>query len=126
MEQINCINFCDIMNYLDQDKETIDAVITRIAHKANIENIQRIYIGSYFCAQYFLHMKDEIVEEVVQYAKKKEVKITIVSPIIPQKDLEDVLKKIEGATTPGPGEQRNQRVRVAEQRWLAGCVKVYR
>lgn len=96
MERISCINFCDIMNYLDQDKETMDAIITRLAQKANIENIQRIYIGSYFCAQYFLHMKEELVESIVQYAKKKGIRITLVIPIIPQKDLEAVLKKIEG------------------------------
>lgn len=96
MERISCINFCDIMNYLDQDKETMDAIITRLAQKANIENIQRIYIGSYFCAQYFLHMKEELVESIVQYAKKKGIRITLVIPIIPQKDLGAVLKKIEG------------------------------
>lgn len=94
MEQKACLNFCDIMNYLDQE-ESIDATIKKTAHKAGFEHVERIYIGSYFCAQYFLHMEDRLIDDIVTLAKNMRIRLTLVIPIIPQKDLDHVLKKIE-------------------------------
>lgn len=96
MEQISCLNFCDIMNYLNQEEETIEAIIKKTADKAGFEDVERIYIGSYFCAQYFLRMDDNLIDDIVSFAKRLKKKITLVIPIIPQKDLNNGLKKIEG------------------------------
>ncbi len=96
MEQIACLNFCDIMNYLDQEEETMEDTIKKTAYKAGFEHVERIYIGSYFCAQYFLHMDDRLIDDIVTLAKNKGIYLTLVIPIIPQKDLNNVLKKIEG------------------------------
>ncbi|WP_310604751.1 hypothetical protein [Anaerosporobacter sp.] len=95
MEQISCLNFCDILNYLKQEEETIDDIIKRTASVAGYEHVERIYIGSYFCAQYFLHMDDNLIDEIVTYAKSMEMRLTLVIPIIAQKELENVLNKIE-------------------------------
>lgn len=95
MEQIACLNFCDIMNYLDQEEEPMDATIKKSANKAGFEHVERIYIGSYFCAQYFLHMDDGLIDDIVALAKNMGIYLTLVIPIIPQKDLNNVLKKIE-------------------------------
>lgn len=95
MSQITCLNYCDIMNYLDQKEESIDAIITKAAQKAGFDHVKRIYIGSYFCAQYFLHMDDRLIDDIVTFAKNKGIYLTLVIPIIPQKDLNNVLKKIE-------------------------------
>ncbi|WP_167958748.1 hypothetical protein [Anaerosporobacter faecicola] len=95
MEQINCLNYCDIMQELEQE-ETIETVVKEAAHKAGFEHVERIYIGSYFCAQYFIHMKDSTVEQVMAYAKHMGIRVTLVIPILPQKDLEEGKKKVEG------------------------------
>lgn len=96
MEQISCLNFCDIMNYLNQEEETIEAIIKKTAKKAGFEHVERIYIGSYFCAQYFLHMDDILFDDIVTQAKNMKIQVTLVIPVIPQKDLNTVLKKLEG------------------------------
>lgn len=96
MEQVHCINFCDIMDYLQKGNDTLDCKIDRIKKKAEIETLERIYIGSYFCAQYFLKLEDELVEDLVNYAMKTGIKITLVVPIISQKNLEEAQKKLKG------------------------------
>ncbi len=95
MSQLNCLNLCDIMHHLYECTPDLGKMIDKATQVAGFEKCERIYIGSYFCSQYFLHQSKEMLEELKLLCKQEKVSISLVIPTFSQKDLERGKQKIE-------------------------------
>lgn len=83
MKKIRCLNICDIL----------ERGISNLDYK----NYERFYIGSYFCGKYFIHMKTEQIDALVDLIQKENNKkhfITLVIPMFGQHDLDQGKQKI--------------------------------
>lgn len=80
MKIIPCVNDCDI---LEQVIKTNDMDT----------KIERIYIGSYFCGNYFLHIKLEDIKTLLSHYKDK-IRVTLVIPMFSQHHLEQGKRKL--------------------------------
>ena len=80
MKIIPCVNDCDI---LEQVIKTNDMDT----------KIERIYIGSYFCGNYFLHIKLEDIKTLLSHYKDK-IRVTLVLPMFSQHHLEQGKRKL--------------------------------
>lgn len=94
MEDINCLNFCEILNVIYDKDSTYEIVIDKIMTAKGLKHCQRIYFGSSFCSQYFLHLRNEEVESLILLCNKRNMKLTLVIPTFTEKDLEKGKKKI--------------------------------
>ena len=99
MREINCLNLTDIIQYLYNSKieliEDFGSLIDKSNALAGFEKCERIYIGSYFCAQYFLNIPRKIIEEINEFCHKENIRITLVIPIFSEKNLEKGKQKIQ-------------------------------
>ena len=88
MEEINCLNFCEILNVIYEQDSTYEIVIDKLMTAKGLFNCQRIYIGSSFCSQYFLHLRNDEIDSLVHACSKRNVRLTLVIPTFTEKDLE--------------------------------------
>lgn len=99
MREINCLNLTDIIQYLYTTVSDPILDFKTIVNKSNalagFEKCERIYIGSYFCAQYFLNLPNKIIEDVTNFCEEEKVKVTLVIPIFSERNLDRGKEKIE-------------------------------
>lgn len=74
------LNLCDLA--LKYSNDTLYSKILKLEKKGNIE---MIYIGSYFCGQYFLKIPQKIIMSCLNIAKMRNIKIRMVLPIFTEK-----------------------------------------
>lgn len=86
MQQINCLNLCEILPYLRQ-KRSIPVILTDAIKEAQFVNCTRVYVGSYFCGKYFLHQSTEDLTTLLKLCRTKEMKVTLVIPTFSEGDL---------------------------------------
>lgn len=72
-----------------------EKIIECINRVAGYSRCERIYIGSSFCGQYFLHLSDSLIKELMTVCKQKGIKVTLVLPIFTQKNLKKGKEKVE-------------------------------
>lgn len=99
MKQTNCLNFCEIFTYVYDVYSNIEELIDNINQMAGFPSCERIYIGSYFCGQYFLHLSEPLLKELSDSCKQKNIKITLVVPIFGEKDINKGKEKIMKLTS---------------------------
>ena len=58
-------------------------------------NFDEIYIGSYFCEKYFLHIDEEILIKIKEFCESNEIRISVVIPMSSEKDLWNVKDRID-------------------------------
>ena len=102
MEQINCLNFCDITSYL-QSKQGAEEILSLAMKEAGYETCERIYLGSSFCGKYFIQQSETNMKEWLQVCKEYQIKVTIVIPTFSEGDLEQGKKKVEQLLCLGDG-----------------------
>ncbi|MEE3450840.1 MAG: hypothetical protein VZR27_09135 [Acutalibacteraceae bacterium] len=85
---MKCINLCDILDKSDLQGE----IAEKLLQTPCIADAGRLYIGSYFCSQYFLKM--DFLSEIKKLIDKKHIFLTLVIPIISEKDLEKSKEQI--------------------------------
>ena len=95
MNQLNCLNLCDMIHHLYESTPDLGKIIDKANEVAGFEKCERIYIGSYFCSQYFLHQSEEILGQLKAVCKEQQIPISLVIPTFSQKDLERGKQKIE-------------------------------
>lgn len=84
-----CLNLCEI-HPICEDYNEIASI-----EKVTEEKYERIYLGSYFCSQYFKHMK--ISESFLSSLYKQGINVTLVLPVFSEKDLDEgknILKRL--------------------------------
>lgn len=91
MRTVTCVNLCDIfMN---------DQILKIIKEKESMNPYKRIYIGSYFCAEYFMNLSShritKILSELSNNDESIKYSITLVVPIFTQKNFKEAKTLIE-------------------------------
>ena len=94
MSQLNCLNLCEIIHHLYELIPDFQEIITKANEIARFDKCERIYIGSYFCGQYFLHQSKEMLDELRGFCEKEGVALTLVVPTFSEKDLERGKEKL--------------------------------
>lgn len=95
MEKQECISLCDIMEHIYEIEPHFEQMIEKISRVAGYSKCERIYIGSSFCCQYFLHLSEKRLEELKAYCRGNQIKVTLVVPIFTQKYLKQGKEKID-------------------------------
>ena len=67
MEQMNCLNLCDILHLVNKQGQTIEEFLEMVQKESCIDRWSRLYVGSYFCGPYFIHMDMECVNHLITY-----------------------------------------------------------
>lgn len=86
---MNCINLCDILTIKDFQDKNFEKLLLNLSGK----RFERLFIGSYFCSQYFLNMG--FLSYLKHYLNDHFYRLTLVIPIISEKDLVAVKRKID-------------------------------
>lgn len=83
---MRCLNCCDILSvWLVNKNKSLQRVL-------ELNDYNRIYIGSYFCSRLFL---DYIrFDKIISIIKKLDVPVTLVLPIVTERDLDEMKKRI--------------------------------
>ncbi len=90
----NCVSFCEVLHALSA-KSSMDNILSEACIFAGYNSIERIYIGSNFCSQYFLSCQSETLSQLALLCQKKNIKITLCIPIISEKNLLEAKGLIE-------------------------------
>lgn len=88
MRQINCLNLCELIQGLYETESSFEKIIKEANTLAGFEICERLYIGSYFCGQYFLHLSKKLIESCMAVCKEKGMKVTLVIPTFTERNLE--------------------------------------
>lgn len=86
-----CMNLCGLLDSSVLNKCSLKTLCD--VFEKNSETIERIYIGSSFCSQYFLKFSE--YDEVFYYCRERKIPITLTIPVFSEKDLEKGKEKIE-------------------------------
>lgn len=94
MTYTNCLNFSEIIQKRYEQEPNFNKLIARSNEQAGFACCERIYIGSSFCGQYFLHLKEKMVKDLVAFCEQETIKVTLVIPIFTEKNLQKGKEKI--------------------------------
>lgn len=95
MRKIPCLNFSKRMEEDDPEKENFfSSTISECIKESGYTSFQRVYVGSSFCSQYFLSITANMMRQIRSYCESFMIKITLVIPIVTQKNLNKVKEKL--------------------------------
>lgn len=95
MEKRFCFNFCEILENIMSIAPKTETVIQKVMELAGYTKCHRIYVGSYFCSQYLLHLSCDLVEKLGKELSAMGIPITLVLPMFTEKDLTKGKEKIK-------------------------------
>lgn len=90
-----CLDLGERLENLYRKKPCLEEMIEGLKNQAGFKVCHRIYIGTSFCGQYFLNIKEDQILGVMGFCKKQGIKVSLVLPIFTQKNLEKGKKKIK-------------------------------
>ncbi len=93
MQQINCLNLCEILSYLEK-KRSMQEILKEAMKLAQYNSCKRLYVGSSFCGKYFLQQSDKTLIELSELCCHEDIKVTLVLPTFSEGDLESGKRKI--------------------------------
>ncbi len=83
-----CFSFCEVTELCQDPNLKIEELFEYSYKIANYQNdVKRVYIGSNFCGQYFLHIIPKALLAFKSFCEDKKIKITLCIPIFSQKNL---------------------------------------
>lgn len=89
MKKMECISLCDVMEHIYETTPHFESIIENITQRAGYSRCERLYIGSAFCGQYFLHLSMKRLSELMEVCRVKNIKVTLVLPIFTEKHLQE-------------------------------------
>lgn len=95
MNKIACLNLADRMNGIYEKDATFSRMLNDAKKKSGYDRFERVYVGSSFCAQYFLRASKEMMTALKLFCEKERTKITLVLPMFSQKYITAGKQKIE-------------------------------
>lgn len=84
MEVVECFSLCDRMEDWNVSMKDLEK-----------KKIKRFYLGSYFCSNYFLNLDLNLFERIVTESIYNRCDITLVIPIITEKNFESMKEKLD-------------------------------
>lgn len=94
VKKIQCISLCEVLRDFIQGEVFDEKLYNDACMYAGYNSVERIYVGSNFCSQYFLTCSSQFYEPVFAYCEKKKIPVTLCVPVISEKDLTAVKKII--------------------------------
>ena len=88
-----CVNLCETTD-LRADANGIAAILARTCWEAGFPGCERVYVGSYFCENYFLGLPDSFHEAVRELCRLHEMGATLVVPIFGQAFLDRAERRV--------------------------------
>lgn len=95
MKRIECLNLCELVEVICQSSQSLEDEIHNIMKQCGQTECKRIYIGSYFCSQYFIRMKESVIEALSQVCIDDNIAITLVIPMLSERELVAGKNKVE-------------------------------
>lgn len=92
---MECISLCEIMETIHQIEPNFSEAIERIKEAAEFKTCERLYMGSSFCGQYFLHLSEKLLEELTAVCRTQGIKVTLVVPIFTERYLIEGKQKLD-------------------------------
>lgn len=86
-----CVNLCEIYSSYFFKNNNFESFLTYLSSKKG-QLIERIYLGSSFCSQYFLQLSD--YEQVFKFCAERGIHITLTLPVFTEKNIGLGKKKI--------------------------------
>lgn len=74
----------------------LSELVERTMEKAGRGFVARLYVGSNFCSQYFLHQPASVWREAFELCRRERIPATLVVPIVTQRDLAAADALIDG------------------------------
>ena len=87
MKKIACLNLADRMNGIYVRDATFGNALAHAKTKSGYDRFERVYVGSSFCAQYFLNSSKEMITALGLFCEKEQMKMTLVLPMFAQRHL---------------------------------------
>jgi len=78
-----CINLCETTRP-DATPYDVEEIVGRACRDAGFPHCERVYVGSYFCENYFCWLESAFHESVRVFCERHDVKATLVVPIAGQ------------------------------------------
>ena len=88
-----CVNLCET-TAPDASADALADALAEACYQAGFPYCERIYAGSYFCENYFLHLHDEFHDALRALCRRYELKATLVVPIAGQAFLDRVEARV--------------------------------
>ena len=89
-----CLNLCEVLSGALLNNDKLNQVIRKVVKDNQIsEPLERIYAGSSFCSQYFLHLA--CWDKLLDCCRENGWKLTLTLPIFSQKDLQPAKERIQ-------------------------------
>ena len=83
------LNISDLQRrVLNNSGRVLDGVLDELLQKDYLRNTSRIYIGSYYCSHYFLQTPRNGYAELLNYARSRNLNVTLVVPPLFENDLD--------------------------------------
>lgn len=95
MRKVPCLNLAEIMNGIYEKDGTFMIAFNDILEESRYTRFDRIYIGSSFCAPYFLNLNVNLIKSLCLVCEKEHIRFTLVVPIFTQRNLEEAKKRIQ-------------------------------
>lgn len=73
------------MNGIYHRDATFGNVLNEVKKKSGYDRFERVYVGSSFCAQYFLGTSKDLLRALCLFCEKEQMKMTLVLPMFAQK-----------------------------------------
>ncbi|MDD5934127.1 MAG: hypothetical protein PUC65_00960 [Clostridiales bacterium] len=95
MQKILCLNLAEMMNGIYEKDGTFMISVSNMLAESGYSRFTRVYIGSSFCAIYFLHASTDMIKSVNLVCEKEQCKMTLVLPIFTEKYLDKAKEQIK-------------------------------
>lgn len=89
---IFCLNLCEISDQNQKYTEILQNLFQEIERSRNVK-VERVYVGSSFCSQYFMNFSSWV--NTVDLCRIKKIKLTLVIPVFSESNLSQAKKKID-------------------------------
>ncbi|MCI6859163.1 MAG: hypothetical protein MR867_07715 [Eubacterium sp.] len=92
-DSVFCLNLCEILTPAFLGQEKPEELISKVVKENQItEPLERIYAGSSFCSQYFLHLS--CWDALFDWCRENGWNLTVTLPVFSQKDLKKGKERI--------------------------------
>ncbi len=99
MQKILCLNLAEMMNGIYEKDGTFMVSVSKMLAESGYSRFTRMYIGSSFCAIYFLHASTDMIKALNLICEKERCKMTLVLPTFTERYLEKAKEKMEELLT---------------------------
>lgn len=95
MQSIPACNVADVAAAARPHGFTLSQLVEGAMQKAGRSSVERLYVGSNFCSQYFLRQPRRVWRESFELCRREGIPATLVVPVFSQKDLEAGCDRID-------------------------------